>query len=129
MKGARSDGVFEVLGMPFIVGPQAVKPRENVIFDLGHTAGQMSVRYHSVVEGNGCLALVYDTRYEEGNQWAPPNLGDRAMDVHWSNENKQFRVASMGMQFAVGVLDVIVLVLIEEPAEIPPPPSGGDQDG
>jgi hypothetical protein len=110
------------LKLAYITGTEPVKPSHTVIVDLGAELGQMSARYHDVVEGNGCLALVYDTRYEEGQQWAPPTRGDRAMTIHCAATNKTYTACSMGIQFPLGVLDVIVLIINEEDQVADPEP-------
>ena len=113
---------FETLQIPFISGPKAEKPNEQIMVTLPQGMGSMSARYHAVVEGGGCLALIYDTRYEEGNQWAPPDLGDQTLQLHCQSMNKSFTILSMGIQFQVGVLDIIVLMTEETTAVLPPPP-------
>jgi hypothetical protein len=113
---------FETLQMPFISGPKPEKANQQVIFTLPQGMGSMSCRYHAIVEGSGCVALVYDTRYDEGNQWAPPDLGELPMQLHCQTMNKSFTILSMGIQFQVGVLDVIVLMTNETPGMLPPPP-------
>jgi len=115
-----------VLGLSAIdTGPS--KPRCQVIFDYGKHAGTLSTRYHAVSEGNGCLVLIYDTRYEEGDQYIPPDRGDEMITVHVVQPGKEkarktYRVASVGLQFNIGCLDAIILV-IEEAASMPPPPT------
>lgn len=113
---------FETLQMPFISGPKAEKPTEQIMVTLPKGMGSMSARYHAIVEGGGCVALIYDTRYEEGNQWAPPDLGEETLQLHCQSMDKSFTILSMGIQFQVGVLDVIVLITAETPAVLPPPP-------
>lgn len=113
---------FETLKMPFVRGPHPEKAEEQVVFTLPEGMGSMACRYHGVVEGKDCLALIYDTRYAEGNQWAPPDLGDKKMQLHCHSMNKSFTISSMGFQFQLGVFDVIVLITHEETPVLAPPP-------
>ena len=88
------------------------KPTTRVIFNLGKNLGNMQARYHGVVKGAGCVILVYDTRYEDGNQWSPPSLGaSQPITVILPETNERFIVASMGLEVNMGALDMTVLVL------------------
>jgi hypothetical protein len=117
---------FETLDMRFIDGPHAVKAARSVIFDLGPEVGTLGAKYHDVIEGDGCISLVYDTRYEDGTQWAPPNRGGAKLTVSCTEMKKNWVVSSMGIQFSIGVLDIIVLVRHDEDqVEAPPPMMSG----
>lgn len=109
---------FETLEMPFINGPIPRKPKREVFFELGQL-GKMAARYHAVCDGGDCLALVYDTRYEDGFQYLPPDLGKETIQVvvKSAKGNKKYTCSSMGLQFRVGILDVVVLIQHKEELE------------
>jgi|TARA_R110000824_G_scaffold82768_15_gene207514 hypothetical protein len=96
------------LGMPFLGLSAPLKPQKEIYFEMPQ-AGTMGARYHEVIEGGNCIALVYDTRYEEGYQWIPPSLGDSKIKMTLPRENKTYTCSSVGIQFHIGVLDVVVL--------------------
>ena len=98
----------ECLEMPFLGLPKPVKPTKEIYFEMPQ-AGTMGARYHEVIEGGSCIALVYDTRYEDGYQWIPPALGDTKIQMTIPKENKTFTCSSLGIHFHIGVLDVVVL--------------------
>jgi hypothetical protein len=100
---------FETLKMPFVNGPLPLKAKKQVFFDFGKL-GKHSARYHDVIESEHCVSLVYDTRYEEGTQYLPPDMGEEQLALHVPHLKKSFMVSSMGFAFANGVLDYIVLV-------------------
>ena len=97
-----------VLGMPFLGLPEPIKPKKEIYFEMPQ-AGTMGARYHEVIEGSSCIALVYDTRYEDGYQWIPPSLGDTQIRMTLPKEEKTFMCSSLGVHFHIGVLDVVVL--------------------
>jgi hypothetical protein len=99
---------ISVLGMIFLGLPDAVKPKKEIYFEMPQ-AGTMGARYHEVIEGTSCVALVYDTRYEDGYQWIPPSLGDTKIRMTLPKEEKTFICSSLGVHFHIGVLDVVVL--------------------
>lgn len=95
---------------------RVLKPSRNVVFSW-NDGGNMSCRYHDVVIGDGCIVLVYDTRYEDGMQWIPPVLNDKAtikLSLREESGKREFEVASLGVSFTLGCLDVIVMMLLEE---------------
>ena len=94
--------------MPFLGLPVPVKPTKEIYFEMPQ-AGTMGARYHEVIEGGSCIALVYDTRYEDGYQWIPPALGDTKIQMTIPRENKTYTCSSLGIHFHIGVLDVVVL--------------------
>jgi hypothetical protein len=96
------------LGMPFLGFASPLKPQKEIYFEMPQ-AGTMGARYHEVIEGSNCIALVYDTRYEDGYQWIPPALGDAKITMTLPRENKTYICSSVGIHFHVGVLDVVVL--------------------
>lgn len=112
---------FETLDIDFIVGPLPVKPTKKVTIDLG-AMGVISTKFHAVREGKGCLVLVYDTRYEEGQQWLPPERGLEPMTLHCHDTGKDYTIHSMGQHYDLGVLDHVVLVLNDAAADRGPMP-------
>lgn len=112
---------FETLALPWLNGPLPNKPRRKVFFDIPG-AGTHSTMYHDVIiTDTGDVVLVYDTRYEEGTQYLPPNLGaETAITLTIPTQAKKkseeitARVCSLGINYAFGVFDMIVLVKKEE---------------
>jgi hypothetical protein len=107
--------------MPFLQAEPAA-PSENVIFRMP-LAGTMQANYHAVIEGHGCLALIYDTRYHGGQQYVPPaDTTEDYVPVHVGRSNKDYNTSAIGAKFQLGVLDVVVLVTVDLPQETPHPP-------
>lgn len=105
------DGIivgFETLKLPYVQGPKGLKPRRQVFFELPQV-GNHSVRYHDVVVGKNSLTLVYDTRFEDGDMYVPPELGETEIRVHVPHLKKTFLVTSIGLTYPLGVFDQIVL--------------------
>ncbi len=80
-------------------------------------AGKHLTRFHDVIVSKNNVALIYDTRYEEGTQYEPPELDDVAFDIHLEGKDAKgkkststYNVSAMGFSFSMGVFDVIVLV-------------------
>ena len=107
---------FETLEMPFITGPLAMKPKKEVYFEMPN-AGTMAARYHEIHDGGNCLALIYDTRYEDGIQFMPPTLGDTKIRITVPRENKVYVVSSLGIHFNCGVLDIVVMFKHDEESQ------------
>ena len=99
---------FETLEMSFVNGPLPVKPKKEVYFEMPNM-GTMAARYHEIQDGGTCLALIYDTRYEDGYQFMPPALGDVKIKMTIPKENKIYYCSSVGIHFNCGVLDIVVL--------------------
>jgi len=104
---------FETLRLPFVTGPLPNKPRQQVFFDIPG-AGRILANFHSVVDSDTCVVLIYDTRYDQGYQYSPPELGEgKLLTMHIKLErekSKTYRVASLGLAYACGVFEHIVLV-------------------
>jgi len=113
---------FESLEMPFVRGPVGERAKVEVFFALP-SAGTIHARYHEVYDCQNCLMLVYDTRYEEGTQFMPPDMGDKVFKVVVQRgRRKQVRgkqqelrqetywCSSIGLHGQIGVLDVTVLI-------------------
>jgi hypothetical protein len=110
---------FETLECPWLTGPLANKPKCKVVFEIPG-GGQMLAHYHGVVEAENCVSLVYDTRYEEGQQYLPPILPEHTITLRVPHLKKSFRVRSMGIQYPVGVIDHVVLYKDVDVAEQDP---------
>jgi hypothetical protein len=104
---------FETLNLKFVTGPLPHKAKKQVIFEIPG-AGKNLAKFHDVIDGGGCVVLVYDTRYDDGYQYVPPELGAETvitMHVKTGKDKMQtFRVASMGLHYSFGVFDHIVMV-------------------
>lgn len=99
---------FETLKIPFINGPTAGKARSQAFFSLSNGA-KMSATFHGIVEAKTCVVLVYDTRYEDGVQFMPPEALDGPIQLTVAASKKEYSVLSVGTVFRLGVLDFIVL--------------------
>lgn len=111
-RGEPGDAVitgFETLRIPFITGPLPLKANRQVFFEFPDM-GRTSARYHDIIENEHCIALVYDTRYEDGTQYLPPDMGEKQLTLHVPHLKKTYVVSSMGFVFNNGVLDYLVLV-------------------
>lgn len=132
-----ADGVvmgFETLNMKFLKGPIAEKPKREVFFTMPGM-GAMSTRYHAVQTNEDCVALVYDTRYEDGTQFLPPNLGEKKIEVAVTKVSRQGKRAverhicsSMGIHFNIGVLDIIVLIKHHEEEDVVSTDEASDEE-
>jgi hypothetical protein len=105
---------FAALKIPGL-GPVAGKPKFRVIFNLGD-AGTHTAWYHWVgTHGNG-LFLIYDTRFEYGMQYVPPNLGvGRSIKVDIPDNDASYDVYSLDFVHPFGVFDIVNLVVAESP--------------
>lgn len=115
---AEPEGViygFESLDLPFVDGPIARKAKKRVVFEIPG-AGNHMAQFHDVIVSKECVVLVYDTRYEEGTQYVPPELGEVVITVRVlgkdknGKDSKSYKVCSMGFTYSFGVFDHIVLV-------------------
>lgn len=110
---------FESLELSFVDGPIARKAKRKVIFEIPG-AGNHMAQFHDVIVSKECVVLVYDTRYEEGTQYIPPELGEMVITVRVLGKDKNgkdaksYKVSSMGFSYSFGVFDHIVLVKNEE---------------
>jgi hypothetical protein len=97
-------------GIPFLEGDKPQRPQYETYFEMPKM-GTMSARYHAVVEGNDCLALIYDTRFEDGFQYLPPSLGEERVTVSVPKlNNSVFSCSSLGLHWSVGCMDVVILI-------------------
>jgi hypothetical protein len=108
--------------------PKPAKPTKQVTFNLG-PGGTLRKRYHDVQRSAGCVVLVYDTRYEDGEQWVPPADPKRGVPLAVTlpkasadaPAGETVPVLSFGQQFNVGCLDFVILAEVTA--------DGGDEEG
>lgn len=112
---------FETLQIPFLVGPRPEKAKQRVVFEFPHTGRQSGV-YHAMVDSPNCVILVYDTRYEDGQQYMPPDCGDEVIKLTAMGAPKskpqEFWVSSQDLHFSLGTLDFIVLIKSQPKDEV-----------
>lgn len=101
---------FASLQIPFLSGEKAVRPEYETYFEMSKM-GTMAARYHAVVAGQSCLALVYDTRFVDGFQYLPPNLGEERIVVSIPKLKQTYTCSSLGLHWSLGCLDVVILIL------------------
>lgn len=101
--------------IPFLTAkPQ--KPQYETYFEM-EKMGTMAARYHAVVPGQDCIALIYDTRFEDGFQYLPPSLADEKITVSVPKlNNAVFKCSSLGLHWSLGCLDVVILIKHEDVA-------------
>lgn len=111
---------FESLHIPYVDGPIARKPKRQVIWEIPG-AGKHMTRFHDVLVGRNNIVLVYDTRYDLGQQYEPPELDDTPFQIHVVGKdsknkpkNETYTVSSLGFSFSHGVFDHIVLVRLSD---------------
>jgi hypothetical protein len=105
---------FATIGLPFLSASPG-KPTKTVFFDLG-PLGAMKSRYHEVVVSAELVALVYDRRYEDGDQWAPPKCASLTVRL---GTNKDIVVLSPDWRISIGCLDIILLPIAPPPEMAP----------
>jgi hypothetical protein len=106
-------GSFEELKIPGLQ-PIAAKPKFRVIFHLGD-AGTHTAWYHWVGTHNKGLFLIYDTRFEYGMQYTPPNLGpNRSFKIEIPDNNATYAVYSLDFVHPFGVFEIVNLVIADE---------------
>jgi len=101
---------FASLQIPFLSGEKAVRPEYETYFEMSRM-GTMAARYHAVIAGQSCLALVYDTRFVDGFQYLPPNLGEERIVVSIPKLKQTYSCSSLGLHWSLGCLDVVILIL------------------
>jgi hypothetical protein len=104
---------FSKLQIPFFSGVKPERPQYEVYFEMAKL-GTMSARYHAVVAGDACVALVYDTRFEDGFQYLPPNLGDEQISISVPKTKETYLCSSLGLHWSLGCLDVVILIRYKE---------------
>jgi hypothetical protein len=114
---------FETLGIPWVTGPIADKARVQVFFNL--PTGRVAAKFHDVIEGEGCLVLIYDTRFEDGQQYLPQDCSDTPITVEVPSRKLSKRVMSMGITASLGCFDQVILV---EAGVAPIAPQGDEEE-
>lgn len=104
---------FSKLQIPFFSGVKPERPQYEVYFEMAKL-GTMSARYHAVVASDACVALVYDTRFEDGFQYLPPNLGEEQITVSVPKTKETYSCSSLGLHWSLGCLDVVILIRYKE---------------
>lgn len=112
----KGDLGFASLQIPFLTGVKPERPQYETYFEMPKL-GTMSARYHVVVPGRDCLALIYDTRFEDGFQYLPPNLGEEIITVSVPKLKKAYQCSSLGLHWTLGCLDVVMLLMHKEEAQ------------
>ena len=107
---AEKEPEYAVPGIPFLEGDKPQRPNYEIYFEMPKM-GTMAARYHAVVEGNDCLALIYDTRFEDGFQYLPPSLGEEQISVSVPKLSKTpYTCSSLGLHWTLGCMDVVILI-------------------
>lgn len=104
---------FSTLQIPFFSGVKPERPQYEVYFEMTKL-GTMSARYHAVIAGDACVALIYDTRFEDGFQYLPPNLGDEQIKISVPKTKETYLCSSLGLHWTLGCLDVVILIRYKE---------------
>ena len=104
---------FSKLQIPFFSGVKPERPQYEVYFEMAKL-GTISARYHAVVAGDACVALIYDTRFEDGFQYLPPNLGEEQIMVSVPKTKETYACSSLGLHWSLGCLDVVILIRYKE---------------
>jgi hypothetical protein len=64
------------------------------------------------------MALVYDTRFEDGFQYLPPNLGAEEVQVSVPKlGDAVYTCTSLGLHWTLGCLDIVILIKINKEVE------------
>ncbi len=108
-----TQNAFAKLQIPFISGIKPERPQYEVYFEMAKL-GTMSARYHAVVAGDACVALIYDTRFEDGFQYLPPNLRDEQIIISVPKTKETYTCSSLGLHWSLGCLDVVILIRYKE---------------
>jgi hypothetical protein len=104
---------FSKLQIPFFSGVKPERPQYEVYFEMAKL-GTISARYHAVVASDACVALIYDTRFEDGFQYLPPNLGEEQIMVSVPKTKETYACSSLGLHWSLGCLDVVILIRYKE---------------
>ena len=106
------------LDIEFLVDGKPQRPMYETYFEMSKM-GTMSARYHAVIVGKDCLALVYDTRFADGFQYLPPNLGEEEILVSVPKmDNATYTCSSLGLHWTMGCLDVVILIKLNKETEV-----------
>jgi hypothetical protein len=109
-----SPAIFGSLEIPGL-GPTPSKPKFRVQFDLNGMGSQESW-FHWVNEHDGCVSLIYDTRFEYGIRYSPPNLGpEKPIKIRIPEYKKEYMVYSLNLQLPFGCFHITTLILASQP--------------
>lgn len=98
------------LGLPF-VGPQGEPARPSVDVTVAlPSMGSLRVRFHEVVDHPDAVVFVYDTRYPDGTQWAPPADFEQVFVVECPSRSVRAKVRGGSINFRLGPLELTVMV-------------------
>ena len=101
---------FAKLEIPFLTADVPSKPCFTVYFEFDQF-GTLSSKYHQVIDSKQCLVLVYDTRFEYGQQYLPPVLDiNQPVTVGVQATGVNYQVASVGLSWTMGCLDFVLLI-------------------
>lgn len=107
--------VKHFLNLPWLKAAPT-KPACQVVFEIPGF-GHQSARYHEVVDEKTVVVLVYDTRYEDGFMYLPMEMGaDKPIRLKVPHLKVDATVCTLGLNFPLGPLDVIVLVKVGQEA-------------
>jgi hypothetical protein len=120
LKNQHIRAYVESMGLDFLVATEGkpAKPRFSVLFDFGEL-GTVAHKYHLVIYQGKSLVLVYDTRYDEGGQYLPPEREGLIRLVVPAFGLDFKKVGSHDLQFSIGALDCVFLLVCEDPEEAP----------
>jgi hypothetical protein len=105
------------LKIEFLAEGKPQRPQYDTYFEMPKM-GTMQARYHAVVTGKDCMALVYDTRFEDGFQYLPPNLGAEEVQVSVPKlGDAVYTCTSLGLHWTLGCLDIVILIKINKEVE------------
>jgi hypothetical protein len=98
------------LQIAFLADGKPQRPQYETYFEMTKM-GTMAARYHAVVPGQDCVALIYDTRFQDGFQYLPPNLGEERITVSVPKlDEGVYTCSSLGLHLSLGCLDVVILI-------------------
>jgi len=104
--GGLSD--LAALGLDFLGFADAKRAKVPVVFK--GSMGIMTVPYHAVVVTSKIVALVYDTRYDQGVQFLPAATKEK-LEVDIPSQNTgPMACASLDISWSLGCMDIAVLI-------------------
>ena len=92
-------------------------PNVDVFFDMD-AGGALTAWYHAVIPSDKGLLLIFDTRSRGATQFVPPE--GRPIKVQCKAlGDRQVSAASCGLSFALGPLEVVVLIFVVQSEDQP----------
>lgn len=92
-------------------------PNVDVFFDMD-AGGALTAWYHAVIPSDKGLLLIFDTRSRGATQFVPPE--GRPIKVQCKAlSDRQVSAASCGLSFALGPLEVVVLIFVVQSEDQP----------